>query len=491
MPQPASNADAIGWRVRVFWEGDDEWFEGEIAEFCPSRGFYVRYDDGEEQWEAADTSAIEFLSAPNVGLSPPPAQSQWSAEPPPSTGEQHSPTPYDNDDEAFEDEQDSDEEEAEQTVSKKSPTPERYDDEDEEDRSHDATDEEATSNHPVLTKSSRDAVATKAAGVRSARAVNVKSAVFFRDDETLREMKTALQREKKVLQEQLTSLKQRVEEKEHQSSALRRELRDLKAQFTLGSLSISSITKSPVLPKTASEWMQRITEFKLQNRQLKQALATRQSERQRKSTTLRQLEQRREELQTRLSRVPRRELCSLTEIQSEIAHLLSEKRELDAQVAKKTKAPSNQNPFPKHDAAAGPVSTSEKASLEKQLRALDDRVGAAHDDLEHWRLSYERECARMAPVETRLRELQTQLTTYRRSQVLLRSLFLRADTERRGRISLDAAVDALITVQTANDLRSREDLMQTLMKTSCQAASELDLAGFVNVFHLIFGANEA
>ncbi|KAJ0407180.1 hypothetical protein P43SY_001138 [Pythium insidiosum] len=255
MAQPASNADAIGWRVRVFWEGDDEWFAGRITEFCPSRGFYVRYDDGEEQWEAADASTIEYLCAPSQRetLLIPSVQNQWSAEPPPSTGGQPSPTPYDDE---FEDELDDLE-----PVSKKSPTPGRYnedDDEEEGGEEGEEADKEHARDPPKLPRGVSDRpvdTSVRAPASRSSRAVNVNRAIFFRDDETLSEMKMALQREKAALKDQLNTLKRQVEEKELQSSALRRELRDLKAHFTLasmtstGALSLPLTAKSMTLPR--------------------------------------------------------------------------------------------------------------------------------------------------------------------------------------------------------------------------------------------------
>ena len=43
--------DAVGWRVQVYWEGEAEWYEGVVTEYDAENGYFVKYDDGEEQWE--------------------------------------------------------------------------------------------------------------------------------------------------------------------------------------------------------------------------------------------------------------------------------------------------------------------------------------------------------------------------------------------------------------------------------------------------------
>lgn len=44
--------ERVGARVRVFWEGEGEWFEGVVAAYSDAeQRFLVQYDDGEEQWE--------------------------------------------------------------------------------------------------------------------------------------------------------------------------------------------------------------------------------------------------------------------------------------------------------------------------------------------------------------------------------------------------------------------------------------------------------
>lgn len=47
----AQHENAVGWKVSVYWEDDLEWYNGKITKYSPSAGYYVEYDDGEEQWE--------------------------------------------------------------------------------------------------------------------------------------------------------------------------------------------------------------------------------------------------------------------------------------------------------------------------------------------------------------------------------------------------------------------------------------------------------
>lgn len=49
---------AVGCRVQVYWEGEDEWFEGVVDTYSTERGYYVKYDDGEELWEVSELVAF-------------------------------------------------------------------------------------------------------------------------------------------------------------------------------------------------------------------------------------------------------------------------------------------------------------------------------------------------------------------------------------------------------------------------------------------------
>lgn len=103
----------------------------------------------------------------------------------------------------------------------------------------------------------------------------VNNAVFFRDEETLREMKKTLQAEKKTLAHEYQTLAKQLVEKEHLSASLKRELQDLKTHVTLASVlghasSATTSKGSRSIPKTSSDWSERVLDQKLQNKQLKQ-----------------------------------------------------------------------------------------------------------------------------------------------------------------------------------------------------------------------------
>ena len=47
-------AELVGERVRVYWDGEGEWFAGHVSRYCPRKKqapFFVQYDDGDAQWE--------------------------------------------------------------------------------------------------------------------------------------------------------------------------------------------------------------------------------------------------------------------------------------------------------------------------------------------------------------------------------------------------------------------------------------------------------
>lgn len=46
----------VGCRLAVYWAGDDAWYEGKIQEVNTESGYFVHYDDGEEQWEVRNLS---------------------------------------------------------------------------------------------------------------------------------------------------------------------------------------------------------------------------------------------------------------------------------------------------------------------------------------------------------------------------------------------------------------------------------------------------
>jgi hypothetical protein len=75
----------VGARVRVYWEGDDTWYEGMVLQASASRGYRVHYDDGEQHWEEHGACQLLQPEEPDADMPtrekvlPQSAQSQRSA----------------------------------------------------------------------------------------------------------------------------------------------------------------------------------------------------------------------------------------------------------------------------------------------------------------------------------------------------------------------------------------------------------------------------
>ncbi|TMW66992.1 hypothetical protein Poli38472_012108 [Pythium oligandrum] len=425
--------ERVDWRVQVYWEGEDEWFEGVIREYDEAQGYYVCYDDGEEQWESAGNPEImRFLRKDGqddeenvVPLVVTPEDARWSNEPPPSSNG-YEDDAYDDEyeqDDDHEKEEEEEEEETTQAPSAHSTTPEK----DESRR------QKPVKMHPV--------------NVRDPTRYMGSDVVFFRDEETLRERKAAIQKELKAIKQEHEGLTSQLRQKEQHSTQLKRQLDDLKAQVTLSGFLTKSGTSQK--PKTATQWLERVTQQKIQNRLLQQELTVQQSALQQKKARLLALEQQRDQLQKRLDRVPKKELCSLVEVQMEITRLLNEKRGLEAKLVSKTaSAPSG-----KRD-----EKPRRQQELEIELRKHDQVVARLSDEVDRWKLSVERENARLAPLRARLTSLHDDLSKYASSKVLLRSAFLRFDREGSGTLTRDAALDALVLLAPPGAPQSREEL---------------------------------
>eukprot|EP01036_Dinobryon_divergens_P015228 gene15228-20625_t len=50
----------IGRPVRVFWEDEDEWFEGNVDSYNPDKGYHIQYFDGEDEWLKNFDTNVEF-----------------------------------------------------------------------------------------------------------------------------------------------------------------------------------------------------------------------------------------------------------------------------------------------------------------------------------------------------------------------------------------------------------------------------------------------
>lgn len=104
----------------------------------------------------------------------------------------------------------------------------------------------------------------------------VNNTLFFRDEESVREMRKALQIEKKTLVHEHETLARQLVEKEQLAVNLKRELSDLKTRVTLASVlglaPSSTAGGQSSVPKTASDWSERVLNQKLLNKQTKQEI---------------------------------------------------------------------------------------------------------------------------------------------------------------------------------------------------------------------------
>ena len=64
---------AMGWRVAVYWSGDDAWFRGHVSS-CEQGELHVQYDDGDRDTVVLGIDRVRFLSPPrdNADAPPPP-----------------------------------------------------------------------------------------------------------------------------------------------------------------------------------------------------------------------------------------------------------------------------------------------------------------------------------------------------------------------------------------------------------------------------------
>ncbi|CAK4714862.1 unnamed protein product [Aphanomyces euteiches] len=53
-PSPAKAqaiAFGVGAVVQVYWKDYDAWFQGIVRRYDPHQGYFIQYEDGDEQWE--------------------------------------------------------------------------------------------------------------------------------------------------------------------------------------------------------------------------------------------------------------------------------------------------------------------------------------------------------------------------------------------------------------------------------------------------------
>mmetsp|Transcript_19444 Transcript_19444/g.36241 ORF Transcript_19444/g.36241 Transcript_19444/m.36241 type:complete len:798 (-) Transcript_19444:87-2480(-) len=49
----------VGRPVRVFWDNENEWYHGQIADYVPGEGYHIKYHDGDEEW-LEELNGVEF-----------------------------------------------------------------------------------------------------------------------------------------------------------------------------------------------------------------------------------------------------------------------------------------------------------------------------------------------------------------------------------------------------------------------------------------------
>ncbi|KAG2769038.1 hypothetical protein PC129_g3740 [Phytophthora cactorum] len=475
---------AVGCRVQVYWEGEGEWFNGVVDAYSAERGYYVKYDDGEEQWELdAGEYSIRFLTEPGSGrsdgVSAGIASTREEEERLDSTGA----SPKDDSEagsvEEYED---------------------AYEDGEQEEPLEQDSDEEAA--NPIAKKedlASITATTKPQKAVKPARAFMRTSAAFFRDEDTLREMRQDLRQEKRTLTNQVHILTMQLAEKEQVAAALKSELQGLKTsamlanvmrqvpRFTTLSGSSSGTVKGLSKPKTAAEWGERVLDQKLENQILAEELLALKTAVQDKQLSVQRKQKQRDEMSAKLSRVPRRHLCTLVDLQLEISRLLEEKRALEIQPR-----PSSSRAKPEKMSSLN-VSASTKAVLQNELTSLEVTTERYKEELRQWHLKIDCEKARLAPLETRLASLQLELQRYEDSQVLLRSVFLRLGPDKRdGCVPLEAALSAFQTLTPLDrDALAAEEMVVRLKESSILSLNEgdqqrLSFTQFVTAFSYLF-----
>jgi hypothetical protein len=54
LPHRPDDTVCVGMRVEVYFEDEEDWFEGMVSEYEKAKGWHVQYDDGDSEWEDTD-----------------------------------------------------------------------------------------------------------------------------------------------------------------------------------------------------------------------------------------------------------------------------------------------------------------------------------------------------------------------------------------------------------------------------------------------------
>ncbi|KDO24725.1 hypothetical protein SPRG_10259 [Saprolegnia parasitica CBS 223.65] len=387
-----TGADAIGWRVEVFWEDEEQWFQGVITEYSDDDGYYVSYDDGDEKWQpSAAPDAMRFL-AKTIAVDD--ASTELKGSLPVAASHDYS-------EDGFEDKP----EMPMQSLQDGNTLLE----------SDEATPEPTPRQHselPLQVKVTEPRGTTPVvAPLLRARPVPAKpvrkpasNTIFFKDREELQEMRTKLEATKLALTDELSKLKVSLKAADATSAQLKQTMSDLTAKLTVAQL--HPTTNAP----SASSMDERMLELTARNRQMT-------AENAELATTKREIQGRRHKV-------------TLVEVQLEIALLLQHKSNLEATLATR-KVPSK------------PTTTVDVDGYKAKLAAADARIWDLKRESLDWKQRFEQEQAKASALNARRVNLGAQLARFRSSKALLRRAFDRCDGNGDGTLTLDETVQVL------------------------------------------------
>ncbi|EQC29471.1 hypothetical protein SDRG_12719 [Saprolegnia diclina VS20] len=409
----ATGADAIGWRVEVFWEDEEQWFQGVITEYSEDDGYYVCYDDGDEKWQPsaapdamrflANTIAVDDASTELKGASPVAASHDYSEDGFEDKLEIPIPSSLDDGNPLLE----SDEEVTPE------PTPREVSD----------TPQQARVAEPRWTAP----VTAPLARARTAPAKPTRkpasNSVFFKDREELQEMRAKLEATKAALTDELGKLKASLKAADSTSAQLKQTMSELTAKLTVAQLHPATATPN------ASSMDERMLELTTRNRQMtteNAELATTKREIQGRVDALRA---KADALSTKWANVPQRHKITLVEVQLEIALLLQHKNNLEATLATRKVPPK--------------PTTTVDVDHKAKLAAADARIWDLKRESHDWKQRFEQEQAKASALDARRVHLGEQLARFRSSKALLRRAFDRCDGIGNGTLTLDETVQVL------------------------------------------------
>ncbi|OQR97321.1 hypothetical protein ACHHYP_12125 [Achlya hypogyna] len=453
----ATGTDAIGWRVEVFWEEEDQWFPGVITEYDEGNGYYVCYDDGDEKWTPSNTpDAMRFLSN----------TIEAASSPAPVTAS------HDYSDDGFEDKAAEDDPDVRPVARPEEQIMAKADE-----RQMTTIDKQSLTSSidhaptivPPPEEEPKSVVLPAKPAMRfknrlsttKPTKVAMSSAVFFKDREELLEIKAKLAATKAALLTELAQLKASIKAAEETAQLTKDQL----AEYT-SKLTVAQLHPATAMVSTVDE---RILELTARNRQMNKDNLELEATRTETIKGLESLRTKTDVLTAKWLAVPQRDKVTLVELNLEIALLTQHRTNLEAQVA--TLAPKS-----------APVSVDIEA-LKSKLTVSDARVWDLKRESYEWKQRLEQEQAKLSSLAARKALLATQLERYRSSKALLRSAFDRCDSDGDGTLSITETVRVLQLLAPPDDAQSTEaDVHAYFRTTDCNGDGAVDFAEFCKVF---------